>query len=396
MRLCPFPIFLFACVTCLGLAPNPGSTTAPRDSDMPRLLSQNLPQSPINTQLSLLKPGSSGVEVEILQNQLKNLGFYSGIVDGRYGKTTREAVSKFQRSLGLAADGIAGSSTRESIKAENEKKLNSQNKLDEKTTQQKAAPTINILSNNIILWSVVSACGVGVLAGLLYLKKFNKKNKPDINHQGIQPNIKTKIQPDINQPDEFEVKKSSSQQRLEIKNEEIAPATIVKVEKPNHQTSNQTKLLPPETTSRLARINIIDELLNDLHNTDPNLRRKAIWDLGQQGDSRAIQPLVEMLIDADSQQRSLILAAISEIGTRALKPMNKALAVSLQDESPQVRQNAIRDITRVYDIMAQISQMLSHALQDSDPEVQETAKYALTQMNRIRNLPNMDKNYEDD
>jgi len=103
-----------------------------------------------------------------------------------------------------------------------------------------------------------------------------------------------------------------------------------------------------------------------------------------------------MLIDADSQQRSLILAAISEIGTRALKPMNKALAVSLQDESPQVRQNAIRDITRVYDMMAQISQMLSHALQDSDPEVQETAKYALTQMNRIRNLPNMDKNYEDD
>nr|WP_315789504.1 HEAT repeat domain-containing protein [Fischerella sp. JS2] len=158
-------------------------------------------------------------------------------------------------------------------------------------------------------------------------------------------------------------------------------------------TSQTVKLLPPspiENTSRLAKANIVEELIQDLSSRDPIKRRKAIWGLGQQGDSRAIQPLVDLMIDADSQQRSLILAALAEIGISTLKPMNNALAISLRDQSPQVRQNAIRDLTRVYDMMAQISQILCHAVQDSDPDVQATARYALAQMNRIRGLPSQD------
>ncbi|MER3492424.1 MAG: PBS lyase [Mastigocladus sp. ERB_26_2] len=158
-------------------------------------------------------------------------------------------------------------------------------------------------------------------------------------------------------------------------------------------TSQTVKLLPPsptESTSRLAKVNIVEELIQDLSSPDPIKRRKAIWSLGQQGDSRAIQPLVDLMIDADSQQRSLILAALAEIGISTLKPMNNALAISLRDQSPQVRQNAIRDLTRVYDMMAQISQILCHAVQDSDPDVQATARYALAQMNRIRSSPSGD------
>jgi hypothetical protein len=158
-------------------------------------------------------------------------------------------------------------------------------------------------------------------------------------------------------------------------------------------TSQTVKLLPPsptESTSRLAKVNIVEELIQDLSSPDPSKRRKAIWSLGQQGDSRAIQPLVDLMIDADSQQRSLILAALAEIGISTLKPMNNALAISLRDQSPQVRQNAIRDLTRVYDMMAQISQILCHAVQDSDPDVQATARYALAQMNRIRSLSSGD------
>ena len=147
------------------------------------------------------------------------------------------------------------------------------------------------------------------------------------------------------------------------------------------------QIIPTEKTSSLAKLNVVDELIEDLDSSNPTQRRKAIWELGQKGDSRAIQPLVEQMVDADSQQRSLILAALSEIGTRTLKPMNRALAVSMQDESPDVRKNAIRDLTRVYDVMGQISQMLSMAMEDEDPEVQETAKYAVSQMNRIRVLP---------
>jgi hypothetical protein len=145
-----------------------------------------------------------------------------------------------------------------------------------------------------------------------------------------------------------------------------------------------------QETTRLPKINIREELIRDLHSLDPVQRRKAIWDLGQRGDSQAIQPLVDLMMDSDSNQRSLILAAISEIGVRTLKPMNRALIISLQDESSDVRKNAIRDLTRIYDQIAQMSQLLGHAVNDADPEVQETAHWALNQLNRIRTIAGPD------
>jgi HEAT repeats len=140
----------------------------------------------------------------------------------------------------------------------------------------------------------------------------------------------------------------------------------------------------------LRRIGIVETLIQDLHSRDPIKRRQAIWELGQLGDSRAIQPLVDLTLDADSAQRSLILAALSEIGVRALKPMNRALAVSLQDENPEVRKNAIRDLTRVYDLMTQIAQLLNHASEDGDREVRETARWAIGKLDRIRTLAGRD------
>ncbi len=148
--------------------------------------------------------------------------------------------------------------------------------------------------------------------------------------------------------------------------------------------------LPLQETTRITRINIVEQLIRDLQNPDPTKRRKAIWELAQRGDSRAMQPLLDLLMDADSQQRSLILEALSQIGTRTLKPMNRALAVSLQDDNAEVRKNAIRDLTRMYESLAQLSQLLRHAAEDPDKEVQETARWALTQLSRIRTLPGME------
>ncbi|NJK47581.1 HEAT repeat domain-containing protein [Candidatus Gracilibacteria bacterium] len=146
-------------------------------------------------------------------------------------------------------------------------------------------------------------------------------------------------------------------------------------------SSDNSSALPLQTTTRLPNLDEIDELVKDLHEPDPKKRRKAIWSLAQKGDSRAMKPLVDLMIDSDSQERSLILEALSQISIRTLKPMNQALAISLQDKNPQVRKNAIRDLTRIYDLMSQISQMLRHAMDDSDADVQETAKWALNQLN---------------
>lgn len=145
-----------------------------------------------------------------------------------------------------------------------------------------------------------------------------------------------------------------------------------------------------QNTTPLRRIGIVETLIGDLHSRDPVKRRQAIWELGQRGDSRAIQPLVDLTLDSDSAQRSLILAALSEIGVRTLKPMNRALAVSLQDENPEVRKNAIRDLTRVYDLIAQVAQLLNHASTDGDREVSETARWAIGKLDRFHTLARRD------
>ena len=135
--------------------------------------------------------------------------------------------------------------------------------------------------------------------------------------------------------------------------------------------------------SQVSKLDIIPELINNLQHSDRASRRKTIWELAQRADSRAMKPLVELMVKVDSQERSLILEAMTQIASRTLKPMNKALSLSLEDDNSQVRQNAIRDLTRVYELMSQVTQRLSEATDDSDEEVQQTAKWALKQLNQM-------------
>ena len=58
-----------------------------------------------------LRRGDSGKEVYWLQESLAALGHYQGEVTGRYGGLTHDAVRRFQRSVGLSGDGVAGRNT---------------------------------------------------------------------------------------------------------------------------------------------------------------------------------------------------------------------------------------------------------------------------------------------
>ncbi|WP_445246898.1 HEAT repeat domain-containing protein [Microcoleus sp. OTE_8_concoct_300] len=153
--------------------------------------------------------------------------------------------------------------------------------------------------------------------------------------------------------------------------------------------SRKKDISVPETDGR-PKVDIIEALIEDLQHLNPALRRKAIWELGQRGDSRAVEPLLDLLANSDSNQYSLILASLSEIGIRTLKPMNNAWSISLHNENPEVRKNAIRDLTRIYELVNQISYLLHRATDDPDPEVQETARWAINQLNRIRPRSGMD------
>ena len=55
--------------------------------------------------------GSRGQQVEQVQRKLLQWGYYDGAVDGVFGQETYDAVVRFQKKNGLAADGVVGSDT---------------------------------------------------------------------------------------------------------------------------------------------------------------------------------------------------------------------------------------------------------------------------------------------
>jgi len=374
MRLCRSSILIVTCLTCASFSPSAAST-ARRNLTITRLEIVQVSSSATTTKPSTLRPGATGDEVKLLQTQLKQLGHYDGVIDGNYSQNTQNAVSKFQKSQGLTADGIAGAKTRERLQAS---VVNHSNLMGSHPNARSKAQELDVFKQDWVWWLLVGVGGVGGFGALLYLLRWFLLLEKSLRAKTASARS--------SQADKNKVNVPLTQLRSHADYDYQEPAELCS----ETVVSSLKQWLPVEQPTRLAKVSIVDELIQDLHSPDPKKRRKAIWDLGQQGDSRAMQPLMDLLIDSDSQQRSLILAALSEIGTRTLKPMNRALAVSLQDESAEVRQNAIRDLTRIYDMMAQMSQMLCHALQDPNTEVQETARYALSQMNRIRPLPQQD------
>lgn len=66
----------------------------------------NVTASP-NGEYVTLRLGNIGALVVALQQKLKDLGYYTGEIDGMYGEGTENAVKDFQRDKGLSQDGEA-------------------------------------------------------------------------------------------------------------------------------------------------------------------------------------------------------------------------------------------------------------------------------------------------
>lgn len=60
---------------------------------------------------AILSMGSRGERVALIQQRLKEWGYYTGDVDGIFGRGTHNAVVAFQRRNGLSVDGRVGSAT---------------------------------------------------------------------------------------------------------------------------------------------------------------------------------------------------------------------------------------------------------------------------------------------
>ncbi|MBQ4168858.1 MAG: peptidoglycan-binding protein, partial [Bacteroidales bacterium] len=58
-----------------------------------------------------LEPGAKGEEVKVMQEFLKEQGFFKGTPSPTYGPATKKAVQQFQKANGLQETGIADSET---------------------------------------------------------------------------------------------------------------------------------------------------------------------------------------------------------------------------------------------------------------------------------------------
>ncbi len=65
----------------------------------------------LTAQGATLTMGSRGETVALIQQRLKQWGYYTGDVDGIFGRSTYNAVVRFQRQNGLSVDGQVGRKT---------------------------------------------------------------------------------------------------------------------------------------------------------------------------------------------------------------------------------------------------------------------------------------------
>ena len=82
----------------------------------------------------VLKKGAKGEPVKKLQNRLKELGYFTGTVDGDFGSSTEKSVKEFQKKAGLTADGVAGQATQKRLYASDAPKAGSTPKPDSSST----------------------------------------------------------------------------------------------------------------------------------------------------------------------------------------------------------------------------------------------------------------------
>lgn len=89
----------------------PSTTAAPATTEAPAVTSTTSSTIAPPPPAPSFRRGDAGAEVTALQQRLVDLGFWVPSIDGTYGSVTAQAVMAFQKSAGLARDGIAGPDT---------------------------------------------------------------------------------------------------------------------------------------------------------------------------------------------------------------------------------------------------------------------------------------------
>ena len=68
----------------------------------------NGPYGPFGSKLRVLRSGDTGGDIQIVQKKLKELGFYRGNADGKFGTALEAALFRFQKSRKLPVRNCIG------------------------------------------------------------------------------------------------------------------------------------------------------------------------------------------------------------------------------------------------------------------------------------------------
>ena len=121
-----------------------------------------------------------------------------------------------------------------------------------------------------------------------------------------------------------------------------------------------------------------DSPIGRLTHGDFEVRRAAARELGERGDTRAVDPLIAAMEDHDSDVRAAVAQALGELEDgRAVRP----LLAALHDADDGVRESAARSLVQ---IGKPAVRRLIGALQDHDSNVRATVARALGDINDTR------------
>ncbi len=98
---------------------------------------QNVSSSPEQT--SVLDRGNRGQEVESLQTDLQELGYYTYNLDGIFGPITEDAVKNFQAEKGLTVDGLVGPETFKALSSTSTNSVDVQSTSDTSASDDQAS-----------------------------------------------------------------------------------------------------------------------------------------------------------------------------------------------------------------------------------------------------------------
>ncbi|NQE06259.1 HEAT repeat-containing taxis proteinF [ANME-1 cluster archaeon GoMg1] len=119
----------------------------------------------------------------------------------------------------------------------------------------------------------------------------------------------------------------------------------------------------------------IEPLKEALKDEDEDVRRNAAWSLGSIGDIKAVEPLIETLMDEAKFVRANAAGALGSIGdAKAIEP----LIERLKDEIPAVRGAAASALGEIGD--AKAVESLKNVLNDESKFVRSIAKRALEEI----------------